>query len=422
MKILFITSLFFSSPPKDGSSVRTFNLIKHLSAENEIVLVSFKENKDQLEDVSQLKKYCRQLISVDSERRRGLANYLLNLFSFKPFFIWRKYHKEALKIVEEIFEQTEFDLIHVDGLGAAQFVLPYTNIPKIMDARDALWPFHQRQMNDEKNTLLKVYYWMKLLRLRKYELKTYSEFDRVVFISEVDEKRILSLSKGKLKNLTTIPFGVDLPQIKPHKSGSDFPSLIFTGNMPYSPNVDAILHFCKDIFPIVKEEFPDLRLYVVGRNPGPDIRELSRESDIIVTGEVEDMKVWLAKSTLFVCPLRYGSGMKIKILEAMAMCKPIVATSVAVEGIKIKNGENIIIADDSTSFALRTIELLKDEKLRNHIRENARKLVEKEYSWETASSKFNNLYSEAIDSNCKRNTSKIRSKEKIRQSLSRMAS
>lgn len=420
MKLLFITSLFFSCPPKDGSSIRTFNLIKHLSKDNDLVLVCIKESKRPKEDLSQLKKYCRRIVTIDFEKQKRPVNYLLNLFSLKPFFVWRKYHKNVQRIVDEIFEKGQFDFIHVDGLGAAQFVLPYINTPRIIDARDALSLSLYRHIRNHKNMLSKVYYWLKLLRLRHYELKIYSALDQVVFISKVDEEAIFLLSKGKSNNLATIPFGVDIPKIK-DKFTSKFPTLIFTGNMPYGPNKDAMLYFCRDIFPGIKREIPDVRLYIVGRDPGPEVQNLSREGDIIVTGEVEDMKAWLEKSTLFVCPLRYGSGMKIKVLEAMAMAKPIVSTSIGVDGIRVRNGEDVFIADDAASFALRTVELLRDEKLRYRFGENSRKLVKEEYTWEIASSKFNNLYSEVIDSYRKRNISKVRLKKKIQESLARVS-
>lgn len=417
MKVLFVTTLFFSCPPKDGSSIRTFNLIKHLSKNNDMVLICIKEKGKPKDDLSELKRYCSQIIILDFEKPKKIMNYLFNVFSFKPFFVWRKHDKRIQKIVDKTVKENQFDLIHVDGLAGAQFALAYCDMPKIIDARDAIWLSHNRQMRNKTNVLLKMYYWLKLFRLKKYELKIYAKFDRVVFISKVDEQTIFSLSNGKLDNLATIPFGIDIPEIKSNKHSTKPLSLVFTGNMPYFPNIDAMLYFCKDIFPIVKKEFPDLRLYIVGKNPGPEILKLSEPNDIMVTGEVEDIRVWLEKAAIFVCPLRYGSGMKIKILEAMAMAKPIVSTSVGVEGIKIKNGENIIIADNSTSFASKTIELLRNENLRNHIGENGRKLVEKEYRWEKASSEFNNLYSEVIDAYRKRNISKVRFKEKPQESL-----
>ena len=398
MRILFITSLFFSCPPKDGSSIRTFNLIKQLSKNNDIVLICIKEKSKPKDDLPELKKYCSQIIILDFERPKKIMNYLLNMFSLKPFFVWVKYDKRIQQVMDNMVKENQFDLIHIDGLAGAQFALAYDDMPKIIDARDAIWLSHNRQMRNNKNVLLKTYSRLKLFRLKKYELKIYSQFDRVVFISKVDEQTIFSLSSGKLDNLATIPFGVDISKIEPNKYDSKPLSLVFTGNMPYGPNKDAMLYFCRDIFPEIKREIPNVKLYIVGRDPGPEVQNLSREGDIIVTGEVEDMKAWLEKSTLFVCPLRYGSGMKIKVLEAMAMAKPIVSTSIGVDGIRVRNGEDVFIADDAASFALRTVELLRDEKLRNRFGENSRKLVKEEYTWEIASSKFNNLYSEVIDS------------------------
>ena len=396
MKIFFISVNFFSCPPIDGSSVRTFNLLKCLSLKHEIVFVCITDARKKFKDLTQLKKYCTEIFVIDHPHRITPLDYFFNLFSTKPFFVQKRYNRKAQELIDEVLGRGDFDLIHADGLGAEQFILASRGIPKILDTRDALWLLHHREFKREKNLALKVYYWLKLLRAKRYELKAYSFFDKVVFISRADERIISSLSKGKLKTLCTIPFGVDSPAEKSNQVRHDYPSLIFTGNMSYPPNVDAVLYFTDKVYPLVKKAVPSLRFHVVGAAPPPKVKKLSERDGVTVTGWVKDISIWLRKSTVFVCPLRYGSGMKIKILEAMAMGKPIVSSPIGIEGIKVEKDKDVLVADDPDSFASCVLSLLNDKKLRETTGRNARRLAVEEYSWSKVSTEFNELYESLI--------------------------
>ena len=158
--------------------------------------------------------------------------------------------------------------------------------------------------------------------------------------------------------------------------------IVFVGNYLHYPNVDAVLYFHQDIWPLIKSRLPELKFYVVGQGPPLAIQNLSQEKNIIVTGKVDDVRPFLKKARVFICPVRLGGGFRGKILEAMAIGRPIVSTSLGAEGIPASHEENIILADNPEEFAKGTLDLMNDDKLFEKIRVQGRKLVEEKYGWE----------------------------------------
>ncbi|MBU0951930.1 MAG: glycosyltransferase, partial [Elusimicrobia bacterium] len=196
------------------------------------------------------------------------------------------------------------------------------------------------------------------------------------------------------------PIGVDPEYFKPVFVEDDYPSVIFRGIMNFLPNTDAALYFYKDILPLVEKEIPEIKYYIVGKCPTEQIRMISNGRKVVVTGYVEDIRPYIAKASLNVCPMRIGTGMKYKIIEAMALGTPTIAASFACAGIpELKNGENIVIADTPADFAGSVVRLLKDKNLRRQISANGRKVVLENYTWKNIASKFENMYLEAIEKN-----------------------
>jgi glycosyltransferase involved in cell wall biosynthesis len=171
----------------------------------------------------------------------------------------------------------------------------------------------------------------------------------------------------------------------------DFPSLIFVGNMATGSSTEAILHFYNEMYALIKKEIPNIKLYIVGKDPSQKILQLASDTSVIITGYVEDVRPYLARASVVIEPITVAMGIRTRVLEALAMGKPVVATSFAVGGIDITPNDDIIIADNPNEFVERVIQLLNDEELRGRIGKNARKLVEKKYSWEIMSEKFHKV-------------------------------
>ena len=159
------------------------------------------------------------------------------------------------------------------------------------------------------------------------------------------------------------------------------PSLIFIGNMGYRPNEDAILYFCKEILPIVRQRLPDVELWIVGTNPPPSVQALAGPG-VHVTGRVPDVREFYERCTVSIVPLRSGSGTRLKILEAMALGRPVVSTSIGCEGLEVVDRRHLMVADAPAGFAQRTIELLENEETRSLMVDDARELAVKRYDWD----------------------------------------
>lgn len=200
---------------------------------------------------------------------------------------------------------------------------------------------------------------------------------------------MLELDYG-LPHAQDIPTGVDTEHFRP--SGTIQPErfhLVFTGSMDWLPNHDAMLYFIQDILPLIRETIPDVRLTIVGRNPFPRLNELSRRDPrIVVTGRVDDVRPFMERAAAYVIPLRIGGGTRLKVFEAMAMEKPIVSTSIGVEGLPVRDGEHVLIADHPREFARCVLRVLKEEAFAARLAQQAAAYVRREFGWERVAQAF----------------------------------
>jgi glycosyltransferase involved in cell wall biosynthesis len=204
-------------------------------------------------------------------------------------------------------------------------------------------------------------------------------FDLVITNSAVDEQVIRELS-SKSKTLT-ITNGVDMDYFSPTSTLLEADKLVFTGVMGYAPNEDAALHFVEDIFPLVKMKRPEVQFWIVGSGPSERVKALTRISGVHVTGKVDDVRPYVRSATAFACPLRVGSGVKNKILAAMAMQKATVATSMSIDGLDFADNREVLLADDPQDFADKVVRLLTDKNAAQQLGANGLARVQAQYSW-----------------------------------------
>ncbi|MFX0200723.1 MAG: glycosyltransferase, partial [Candidatus Hodarchaeota archaeon] len=213
-------------------------------------------------------------------------------------------------------------------------------------------------------------------------------FDYSVFVSR-DEADLFSMLYPEAENLSVIPNGVDHEYFHPSKAFGDqyavseiqHPALLFTGAMDYHANVDGVIWFCKEILPLIKKEIPEVRFYIVGSNPSPKVQALSTDDGVEVTGFVEDIRPYYQEADLCVIPLRLARGVQNKVLEAMAMEKPVVTTKKALYGIRATPEEHTLVADDPLTFASLVLGLLRDGSRARQLGHHAREFVRDNYDW-----------------------------------------
>jgi glycosyltransferase involved in cell wall biosynthesis len=212
-----------------------------------------------------------------------------------------------------------------------------------------------------------------------------------VTVSESD-RRLLVAANPRLQ-VDVVPNGVDTRAHRPLKQEEGSPALVFVGNMDYLPCADAVLTFCRDVLPRIRQVMAKVEMWIVGINPGPKVRALEGNG-VHVTGLVEDVRPYYGRSTVCVVPLRAGGGTRLKILEAMAFGRPVVSTTIGCEGLGVVDGEHLLIADRAEDFAARTLRLLTDEKLRQSIANRARAMVESRYDWDIIAKRLMQVYAE----------------------------
>jgi glycosyltransferase involved in cell wall biosynthesis len=226
-----------------------------------------------------------------------------------------------------------------------------------------------------------AYSFVQWRRLRRYEAQVCRRADRVLAVSQADARALRTLVPGL--DVTVVPNGIDTRVYQPATVGPEAASrsIVFTGTMDFRPNVDAVLWFAKEVWPLIRVEVSDVSFYVVGQRPHRRLDALREDQGVTLTGWVEDVRPYIADAAVYVAPLRMGGGTRLKLLEAMAMGKPVVATSLGAEGYPITDGRELILADSPAAFAQAVVSLLNSPARRVELGQTARAFVERRYDW-----------------------------------------
>jgi glycosyltransferase involved in cell wall biosynthesis len=224
------------------------------------------------------------------------------------------------------------------------------------------------------------------------ELRAVRRFHACTTVAEADAEVVRKLAPGVPVRVT--PNGVDAAYFAPMAVPEQPETIIFTGAMSFPPNVTAVLYFYQHILPLIRRELPNVRFVVAGRDPAPQIVALASDPFITVTGFVEDMRPWLAQANLMVCPMVMGSGIKNKVLEGLAMARPVVATKLGVEALEVTDGRELAVADTPESFAATTLALLRDAEARRRMGAAGRELVLRRYTWDACAASYDALYTQ----------------------------
>lgn len=394
MKILYLSHKI-PYPPNRGGKIRPFYTISHLSKQHSVVVACLLESKNEFEYIEPLQKICAGVHAVFLSPVTSILRTPWYLFTNKPFTLPYFYSPKLKKVIDELLKKESFDLILVHSSSMAQYVIDYSGIPKIMDFVDVdsdKW----RQYSIYSNLPFSLVYHLEWLRLKKYEIAIGNSFEHCIFTSKFEEEIFKKYINNEQIPITIVPNGVDFEYFKPTTQAYEPNTLILTGKMDYFPNVDGALYFSHHILPLIREDIPDVKFYIVGLAPTKAIQKLGKDKNIIVTGYVKDVRPYLQKASVCVVPLRIARGIQNKILEAMAMGLPVVTTSKPFEGINATPNQDLFVEDNPYEFAKRTIELLKDAELRNKVSLLARKKVVETHNWSVNIQRFNEIIEKYI--------------------------
>jgi len=391
MKILFVTT-GLPYPPDSGVRIPTYNFMRELSKRHEIYLFSLIHSEDEQDYIENLKPICRQIyiskLKLPGISEKNRLKDIFKLFSKLPLSIKRRESKQAKGKLIKIIRENKFDIVQIEQTAMAEYGNLVKNIPVVLNTRDIVNQMIKRQSINTKNFIKRKILYHEYKKMLIYEINVYKHFAGILTISEKDKGFFVSNGAPEEK-VKVIPNGVDEDYYNFLEKSSES-AVIYTGNMNYYANYDAVQYFCQDIFPhILKQK--KVKFIIVGKEG--KIKEFTKnEINVKTTDYVDDIRPYFQKASILVVPLRIGSGVRNKILEAMAMGRPVVSTSVGCEGLDVTDGENIIIADKPEDFAHKVISLLESPELQKKLIRAGRKLVEEKYSWENVCKKLENVY------------------------------
>jgi len=392
MKVLFLSQRFLY-PLDTGGKIRTAKILEHLSKKCEITLISNIELPKDTPYITQIKKLCSRFIPVPwkETKKYSLKFYFklfYRIFSKYPFTVLNDYSKSLEKAILKELKNKKYDILICDFVQSALNFKKIKNYKKVLFQHNVESIIAKRHIENANNFLIKAFWWLQWKKMFIFEKKVCKDYDIVIAISEKD-KEIFEKLYG-LNNVYIIPTGVDTEYFKPLNNIKEKEnSLVFCGSLDWLPNEDAILFFIKEIFPKLKTKIPSISLTIVGRNPSSRLKKkIKNYPEIKITGWVEDVRPYIAESAVYILPLRIGGGTRIKVYEAMAMEKAIISTSIGVEGLPVKDGKHLLIANTPDEFIEKIILLLKNKELRKKIGKTACQYVCQNFTWPIVANKF----------------------------------
>lgn len=393
MKILVVLPRF-PYPLEKGDKLRAYHQIVELSKRHEIYLFAVSHTKVTPEQRAALEPYCREMAVVTPTRFTAYFNVARNYFRSKSLQMGYWDSARARRTVREMAKRIQPDIVYNQMVRTVPFVarLPFL---KVMDFQDSLSLNTERRMDQSKGLWRAIlHYEFKMLRSTEYN--AFKIFDALTIISEVDSDAIPHKKNGEIH---IVPNGVDFDYFKVDK-GNDKPStfsLVFCGNLSYAPNIDAVRYLIKEVMPLVWEKEPRATLLLAGADPKASVRILSSER-VSIQASLPDIRSAYAAADIFVAPMRIGSGLQNKLLEAMSMGLPCVTTPLANAALGATPGTHLLIGDTPQSLADSILKLIADKNLATTLAREGNAYVHQHYSWQAAVQPLENIFNGLVES------------------------
>ena len=400
MRILVIT-MQFPHCPSTGGETRQFHLLKAAAREHEVTLVTLAPPPHEAA-FNQLRGLVKKLITLSPlgkwrQRYDYARTWCGNYHGFRtmPAYMQRLAVYRVVPDYLATLSGSEFDLVQVEHSEIAHWVFGlFPRTPKMLILHNVNSLIYRRMFEtipeDSRDREQARSEWN---RMRTYESRLAGKFTKFVATSREDREQFLQIVPDA--DLSVVPNGVDTEYFSAMQNrATEENALVFTGYMGWQPPEDAVAFFCRNIFPELLAAYPDLKFYIVGKNPSPVVSSFDNRSNIIVTGFVDDVRPYLEKAKVVVVPLRIGGGTRLKILEAMSMGKAVVSTSVGAEGLKLSPDHDICIADSPADFTLGVKKLMDSASLRASMGARARENVVRNYDWHAIGENMLHVYGE----------------------------
>ncbi len=370
-------------PLNKGEKIRGYNLITHLARSYDVYLGCLIDDATDWEHVAHLRTICTEVAAFGIDKRRQKLKALAHIRPGRPLMTDYYFHPGLRDWVDATMARVNMDIIYIYSAAMAPYALHLDRPGKILDMQDIdfeKWALYARQSRWPMRAV-----WAREARtLLAYERHAAMACDTTFFVTEAETRRFAELAPETADRLTWIEMGVDLERFSPSLSFprpfvDDGPHLVFTGNMDYWPNADAVIWFADQVLPLIRRRRADAQFHIVGNNPGPDVLRLRRLPGVNVTGRVPDVRPYVAHADVSVSPLRMARGVQNKVLEAMAMGRPVVASPQAFEGVRAVAGRDLLVADGAEETARTVLDVVDGR--HPMLGASGRQAVERGYAW-----------------------------------------
>ena len=395
MKVLAITHRT-PYPPDKGDKIRTHHLLTRLARHAEVHLVAFAEPPADGAHASLLRRSFASVELVPLRMRFQQVRALPSLATLKPLTV-PVFHRRALdRAVERVVREARPDVIFAESTSMAPYALRRPSLPLVMDYVDvdsAKW----RAYAERAPLPMKLVYLREAYTLERFEREVCRRAAISAVTAEREKTLLDAIAPGR--DVRVLPNGVDTDAFAPRESTPEAPSVVFFGAMDYYANVDAAVFLVREVLPRLRARHPDFKVVIAGSRPTPEVQSLAIERGVTVTGYVQDIQAWVKGAAVCVIPLRVARGVQNKVLEAMAMGVPVIATPAAAEGIDATPGRDLLVEDDRDgggAFARAILGLMDDRAKMASLAASARNLVVERYSWEPRARQLLGMLEEAI--------------------------
>jgi polysaccharide biosynthesis protein PslH len=396
-KILYLAHLF-PWPLTGGAQIKSYHTLQALSEHYDITMLALIRREDERVHLDKLALLCAGGIETFHLPRGGIKNKLRDalyaikaLITQQSFLIIRDYQAGLWQKMREEGFIDSFSAIHADHLQMMPFVPEKTNIPVVLDQHNAEFLIPKRLSETVNNPLMRWYAGGEWKRLRQFEAMACERATVTLVVSEEDRALLAPLAPAA--RFVVYPIGVDTEFFGLQTRAAKANRVLSIGTMYWPPNVDAMLYFCGEILPLIRQKHPEVEVDIVGPKPVPSIVQLGvADPKIHITGFVDDVREYAKNCGVFIVPLRSGSGMRVKILTALAMGLPIVSTTVGAEGIEVVDGEHLLLADTPTDFANAVLSLLENPERAAQLGLAGCALMHTKYSWKATTERLLSVY------------------------------
>lgn len=376
-----------------GGKIKSYHALRTLARAHQVQMLAYVRSDQELGLVPEVEEICAGVTVVPLTRgplRLGI-DLMGSLLARRSFIVSRDYRRSMADAFERAVTEFQPEVVHIDHLQMAQFVRFGEQYRTVLDQHNVESVIIRRLAESSSSLPVRLWAGAEWPKLRDYETGICRRCDLVLAVSDQDAAAIRDMDP-RIKRVECVPIGVDVERFANVPRNGRAGGILSVGAMHWPPNVDAAVYFCRDILPLIRHDVPQVSVTIAGQRPTAQVRALADPPGVEVTGYVEDERELAKECAVFVVPLRSGSGVRVKILNALAMGLPVVSTPIGAEGLDVIDGQHLLIADGARDFAAAVVTLLRDRDTADRLGRAGQALVTERYSWDKTGARLLELY------------------------------